>query len=283
MDRKLYLSFADRLEELKRCPLCDGERLALARLQPEAPYGIRQCDDCGILFTSPRVRPDAVGELYAGIVSDPAKLEKRLASNMRRAERHYRRLKRFVRPPGKLLEIGAGDGSFMSCAKRDGWDVTGFEYSQKFIDIARATYGVELGYGDFMSATLAPGSFNAIAAFQTIEHMYDPRAFLRHCHELLAPGGVLMMSTPNVLSYPARNRGIETWKVPQHVFFFTPRTIVFALRDAGFTPFGGQLRMCAALEESLNWKPWNVGSVANVSRDLAQPHGLFAVGRKPKL
>ena len=181
MQRQLYLSFAGRLEDVSACPLCEGAQLAPAHLQPEAPYGLRRCEACGMLFTSPRVRPEALGELYAGIVSDRSKIEQRLKSNQRRAQRHYRRLLRYAQPPGRLLEVGAGDGSFLSAAKKGGWDVTGFEYSRNFIDLARSAYDIEMRYGDVMDADLPAGHFNAIAAFQTIEHIYDPRAFLKRC------------------------------------------------------------------------------------------------------
>ncbi len=279
MNPDLYTSFADRLERVDQCNLCGGTRLSLAAIQPKPPYAIQQCKDCSLLFTSPRVREDMIGELYAGIVSDQKRMERQADSNIRRAQRHYRRLKRCV-SGGRLLELGAGDGAFLHVAQRDGWEVAGFDYSKLFIDFARTKYGLELQFGDFIDAKLQPESYNAIAAFQTIEHIYDPRAFFKHCHTLLKPKGVLMLSTPNVLSYPGRKLGIDHWKIPQHVFFFTPRTMLQALRNAGLTPVPGNLNFCSKLEKIMKWDPWSVGGLRSFVRDRVQPRGLFVVARK---
>ena len=45
-----------------------------------------------------------------------------------------------------------------------------------------------------------PGAFDAVVFLQTIEHVHDPVAVLGHMRALLAPGGVVYVSTPNVLT-----------------------------------------------------------------------------------
>jgi hypothetical protein len=71
-----------------------------------------------------------------------------------------------------------------------------------------------------------------------IEHLPDPAATLRVCGQLLRAGGILMLSTGDVESLCARIcRGYwHLFNVPEHVFFFSPRSIRALLRATGFAP-----------------------------------------------
>lgn len=60
-----------------------------------------------------------------------------------------------------------------------------------------------------------PGSFDAVVFLQTIEHVQDPQAVLEHFRALLAPGGTLYMSTPNLLTLAPS--GAEKSDNPWHI------------------------------------------------------------------
>jgi SAM-dependent methyltransferase len=72
--------------------------------------------------------------------------------------------------------------------------------------------------------------------FHVMEHLYDPRAYLRAARELLAPDGRLVVQVPNAASWQARLLG-SSWNgadIPRHLYDFRDRDLVTILEAAGF-------------------------------------------------
>jgi 2-polyprenyl-3-methyl-5-hydroxy-6-metoxy-1,4-benzoquinol methylase len=138
--------------------------------------------------------------------------------------------------PGRLLDIGCSCGYFMEVAAARGYDVQGVEFSGSAI--AAADPGIR---GRIFEGTLeslpANGLYDVASAFDLLEHVHDPRSFLRRCARLLKPGGVLVISTPDTghfLRFLMRSR----WPMlqpMQHLFLFSRRALAAALRAEGFT------------------------------------------------
>jgi len=267
------------LETLECCPLCDSRRLLNAPVQPEPPFGLLQCAHCGVVFLSPRPPVDAVKTYYDALYEGGA--GERNPRQDRRAQRHLRRLMRYAPAPGRLLEIGAGDGYFLNAARLSHWQVEGLELSGARIARARQWFSLSLHCCELSAAPFARESFDAIAMLQLLEHLHDPREALRRTHELLRPGGLVVLSTPNVLAYARKSRDVNSWRIPRHLFFFSPRTLVRTVERAGFVVLRRSLRLFAALEERLGWQPWPATApLARATRDLWTPFGLHLVARK---
>lgn len=269
---------ARKVENLSRCPLCDGEYPATPPVQPEPPFGLLQCAKCGVIFLSPRPPIEEMkhyyDEFYEGSHEKSARQEKR-------SQRHFRRLTRYSPRPGRVLEVGAGDGYFLNAAKKAGWEVEGLELSQPRIENAKKWFGVPLQCCDLLSASFKEGSFDAITMFQLIEHVHDPKALLTRANKLLRPGGIMMLSTPNVLAYARKDRDVNSWRIPRHLFFFTPRTLVRTTEGLGFEVLRRPLKLFATLEERLGWQPWPTSAgFAKITRDLWTPFGLHMTARK---
>jgi SAM-dependent methyltransferase len=91
--------------------------------------------------------------------------------------------------------------------------------------MATDRYGVEV-VGDAVSAPVE-GPFDVITMWHVLEHLPDPMAALERSHELLAPGGRLIVSVPNNDSWQARLGG-DDWlhlDIPRHLFHFTPGSL----------------------------------------------------------
>jgi 2-polyprenyl-3-methyl-5-hydroxy-6-metoxy-1,4-benzoquinol methylase len=274
-------SFADcKLETLNACPLCDSPQIAATPLKAPPPFGLMQCANCAILFVSPRPvnekMKDTYDEWYA-----PRETDKPPERQVARGKRHARRLQQYAAKPGRLLDIGAGDGYLLHAAKEMGWQVEGLEFSVPRIQRAKRWFGIDLERKDIFEAPYEKNSFDAITMFQLIEHVHDPRAIIQRSQELLKPGGLLAMSTPNVLTYRKKARGVETWKIPIHLFFFSPRTLVESVEKCGFTVVRRSLKRFAKAEKLLDWQPWeSSGLVSRMTCDLLTPFGLNLIARK---
>src|SRR5262249_45937238 len=79
-------------------------------------------------------------------------------------------------------------------------------------------------------------SFDLITLRQALEHIHDPLSLLREVHRLLAPAGKLIVSVPNIDSWPFRWFGANWFglDLPRHLTHFTPRTLRLMAERAGF-------------------------------------------------
>ena len=102
----------------------------------------------------------------------------------------------------RLLDIGCGGGLLSEPMARLGAQVVGADAAPKNIEVARLhadQVGLDIDYrAETAEALLAAGeSFDSVLAMEIVEHVAEPPAFVQACHDLLRPGGVLVMSTLN--------------------------------------------------------------------------------------
>lgn len=102
-----------------------------------------------------------------------------------------------TRPPGRLLDIPAGDSPVVRGAAQLGWRVVGLDLFP--------SAGFEGVQGDACAPLpFADASFDALVSLEGIEHFENQAAFLRECARVLKPGGLMVLTTPNVLHLSAR-------------------------------------------------------------------------------
>lgn len=177
-------------EALTTCDLC-GSRNFVVRDQATK---VMQCRDCGYRFTSPRPSQSEIAEAY----SAPQQYDTWLKEDQGRQllwKKRWGLVKR--RASGtRLLDVGAGIGTFLANARDDGWSVSGTEVSQSAIAIARETYGVEIIEGQLGDTTIS-GPFDVVTMWHVLEHLPSPSLGLRQCRSLLRTGGLLVVAVPN--------------------------------------------------------------------------------------
>lgn len=224
------------------CPVCDGTR---SRPKYEK-FNLRlvECVDCGLVFTNPRLNPEEIWLRYSpdyfwkeympalGVTNgtfDLARFDARHAPMLRHIARY--------RPSGgRLLEIGAGAGFFLKAAERAGWSVAGIEISSEGVEFATTKLDLDVRRESVETLSFEPGSFDVVVMFDVIEHLLDPRVALEHVKRVLRPGGVLVVSTPNLHSVSRLALG-EAWAVlspAEHLYNFSESTLSILLRRAGF-------------------------------------------------
>jgi 2-polyprenyl-6-hydroxyphenyl methylase/3-demethylubiquinone-9 3-methyltransferase len=101
------------------------------------------------------------------------------------------------------LDVGCGAGLLAEPLARLGARVTGVDASPEVIAVARehaATMALEIDYR-VCDVQALEGQFDLVTAMEVIEHVADPAAFLKALAERLAPGGLLVMSTPNATGW----------------------------------------------------------------------------------
>ncbi len=106
---------------------------------------------------------------------------------------------------GACLDCGAGEGQWFGqiAAKTtiDCRQYYGIEWSAGEVSRAAAK-GLQVVQGDLNQPLPYPNeSFRCVFAFSVLEHLLNGCRFLRECHRVLAPGGTLILLTPNISTY----------------------------------------------------------------------------------
>jgi len=137
---------------------------------------------------------------------------------------------------GRLLDIGCSTGVDLKALQDQGWDVCGLDLSEVAVAQARALVGNRIILGTLETAPLAPETFDVVRFSHSFEHLFSPRGALERVRKLLAPGGVVVITLPNVGSLEARMFGPWwwPWELPRHLYHFERSTLVAALERAKF-------------------------------------------------
>jgi 2-polyprenyl-3-methyl-5-hydroxy-6-metoxy-1,4-benzoquinol methylase len=147
-----------------------------------------------------------------------------------------------------VLDAGCGNGSFIALFRDRNWQLHGSDLSPSGIEIARKTFpginffladGQSL-YADFLSTV---GPVDVVISTEVVEHLYDPRGFLRNCFELLKPGGTIVVTTPyhgylkNLLIALAgkMDKHFTVLWDHGHIKFWSRQTLEQVLKEIGFT------------------------------------------------
>jgi SAM-dependent methyltransferase len=137
--------------------------------------------------------------------------------------------------PGKLLDVGCGDGYFLLGMQRRGWEVRGIELHEKVAAYARDEVGLDVMTGAEHEVDWG-GKYDCITIMGVLEDVDDPNACLGRCLEHLNDDGLLVVQTHNVGSWEARLFGPHWFNIeaPRHVWHFSPKTLEQILRNNGF-------------------------------------------------
>jgi 2-polyprenyl-3-methyl-5-hydroxy-6-metoxy-1,4-benzoquinol methylase len=124
---------------------------------------------------------------------------------------------------GKILDIGAGTGDFLTVAKNNGWQAVGIEPGEKAKSIA-----IKKGVS-FVNQTseLESHSFDVITMWHVLEHVPDLDFQIKELKRLLKPTGSLIVAVPNFKSYDAKHYGAfwAAYDVPIHFWHFSKKAI----------------------------------------------------------
>ena len=170
-------------------------------------WALAGCLRCGLRFTIEVPSEQELAELYDRLYTDGDVYQMHLDEVTRLAagrparpgvyrSRIFLRRRRPSRGE-RLLEVGCGVGSFLVQAQARGWEVEGIDISESAIHASGHVHGLPVRVGSFDELDFGDGGFGAIVAWEVLEHLANPKAFLAKAGRLLHPGGVVVCSVPN--------------------------------------------------------------------------------------
>ena len=254
-------------------------------------FALVRCGDCGLLRLSPRPEVSEIGRYYPesdyySYISDAGSIHgvaaegfsarlrasvlgtlgypvdgvrelPRLAGEvlkhffLRRATYGWGDRFPVFRPGGAALDIGCGNGRYLSYLKHHGWRVQGVELSQVAADAAKELFDIDVHVGPLESVPFECESFDHISMFHSLEHLYDLKGALSKVHELLKPDGLLYIEVPNARSFGAKldREFWFHWDMPRHIWGFDPISLTRLVEAVGFKV----TRMTTLLAPSHDW------------------------------
>jgi SAM-dependent methyltransferase len=154
---------------------------------------------------------------------------------------------------GRLIDVAAGSGIAAEALTEQGWTVSALDISDALLEQVRARGVSETRRHDLAEGPLPfeDGAFAGAFAGEIVEHLVDTGAFMSELARVLAPGGAVVITTPNLASLENRLRLLAgryprwvEWELPGasarpfhdqgHVRSYTPRTLRAQLREHGF-------------------------------------------------
>lgn len=132
---------------------------------------------------------------------------------------------------GRILDIGAGTGDFLFVAKKNGWETTGVEPSEKAKKIAK-NKGVSFVEN---TSELENYSFDVITMWHVLEHVPNLDNQIKELKRLLKPNGSLIIAVPNFKSFDAKYYGKywAAYDVPIHFWHFSKKSIKLLFEKEG--------------------------------------------------
>lgn len=212
-------------------------------------FRVVKCTDCGLVYLNPR--PD-VSELSTIYPSDyyayhlAQKATENTDSLLYKARRHVylSRLEKAVSMCGpnstiKVLDIGCADGRALNWYKQVRSvkvQTYGVDFDEKAVELARQA-GHTVYAGRFEEADIPAAYFDLVVATHVIEHVADPKLFAQRAFEVLKPGGIFLIETPNIESADAKlfkNRHWGGYHFPRHWIFYSPTTLKKLIEERGY-------------------------------------------------
>jgi 2-polyprenyl-3-methyl-5-hydroxy-6-metoxy-1,4-benzoquinol methylase len=139
------------------------------------------------------------------------------------------------RKTNRILDVGCGNGDFLQVAKELGWEIYGTEFTEDAARHAREK-GAHMFVGPLDASAIAVKDFDIIVSFEVMEHINTPVEQATHIFNLLRSGGLFYFTTPNfnALERYYLKADYPVISYPEHLIYWTPRTISLLLTSIGF-------------------------------------------------
>jgi len=210
-----------------------------------------------------------------------------------RLHEHVGAIVKAALPQGaSVLDLAAGSGAMCLRLKDLGMRPTGTDLVAENFRLHGEVDFVTANLNDALPDSLRQG-FDCVTATELIEHLENPRHLIRQCHDLLKPGGLLIISTPNTASSISLAQFVRTgefrWFTPLqyendgHITPIIPQVLRHALEESRFTDI--RIDSIAPLAfKGLGW--WKMRLLAwvlrqAISRPLLEGDFLIAQARRP--
>jgi 2-polyprenyl-3-methyl-5-hydroxy-6-metoxy-1,4-benzoquinol methylase len=241
---------------LTTCPLCsqtDCRDFPIFYEYLRKRFQAKRCKHCSFVFIDPRPTQEELKQLYSDeyFLHDGADFGAHSPSDYEsaaiRGSVKFPEILGWIqryKPSGDFFEIGCGMGYFLEFAKKNGYSVSGIEYTDLGVRTCRTRFGLDVQRGSFEELAPQLDRYDVMFMGDVLEHLVEPLEMLRKAHSMLKPSGVFAAEVPSMFNSLTGRiavsgmRALRTKKKmgmpPYHVNEFTPKTLRRMIMSAGF-------------------------------------------------
>ncbi|MHB1002441.1 MAG: class I SAM-dependent methyltransferase [Thermoleophilia bacterium] len=228
------------------CDVCGGRHHDLLFVARDRLFGIEgefplvRCQECGLVFISPRPGFEEMGRFYPqedyDLYNKAAGMTEKSMDQLGRLQGPRKGRIDKYRDSGRLLDIGFGGGDFLYFMKECGWDVSGVDYNEKMVELAREEMGIDARVGQLEDAAFDEGSFDVVTLWGVLEHVQSPRQTVAEINRVTGDGALLVIYTQNAAAPEARLLGPDwfIYEAPRHLYSFNADNLTRMLESEGF-------------------------------------------------
>lgn len=220
------------MEFLEKCPVCGNKKQKkylgvkdwfLSR----EDFEIKQCENCGFLFTNPRPYPERLGDYYKSeeYISH-SNTNRGLINRLYKMVRAYTLKQKYMlirsyKSGGSILDVGCGTGELLNVFAKNGWEVKGVEPDEDAKSFAINEYHLPVIDEEEIQG-LNDESFDVISMWHVLEHVPNINERIDTLKRLLKKDGVLIVAVPNPESHDAETyqKYWAAYDVPRHLYHF---------------------------------------------------------------
>jgi len=224
------------------CYNCGSSRIASEFVV--ARFRHVRCAKCAMVYVSPRLREDVLHGFYdENVYTEHYRLKLVPALSYRRGiidQRKFEQIAQYFERPGKVLDVGCGLGDLLSVFQEHDWSCLGIEFNSFAADFARKTFGLEVVGKSISDFESTDEQFDCIMMWGVLEHLTQPQVVLVKLHQLLRPGGILVLEVPSADSVLVRYFEVNGGYVDRiiegdrHIMLFSVAALRQMTTRAGF-------------------------------------------------
>lgn len=238
-------------ENIIKCDLCGFSNSKLFLQTEDHNYGTGLynyviCRQCGLIWLNPRPKKKFLKKYYPLKYPAYQKLKNisRFQKIFRKIINKHKFLARlfikdqlyFDHKKGRLLDVGTGNGNYLSVLQSWGWDAYGIEINPEAVKSAKKSGLKKIFQGTVFSHKFPANYFDVIRYSHVIEHVLLPKKELQKVFNLLKPGGKVIIDLPNINSifFQIFRQYWYPLETPRHLWQFSDKTIESLLLRTGF-------------------------------------------------
>jgi SAM-dependent methyltransferase len=188
-----------------------------------------KCNHCGLIYINPQPSKDEILSYYTQDYYGISNMRfKGIIEKFVHIKREIRakRIKKYVKS-GKILDIGCGRGIFLNEMRKKGYETYGTEISEIGAKYVKEVLKLNVFIGPIEEIKFPDNSFDIITIYHVLEHLPNPSRTLKEIQRILKPGGLLVVSVPNIQSL--QSKIFKTYwfhlDIPRHYFHFNLQSL----------------------------------------------------------
>lgn len=228
------------------CLVCDEKDPNAFRIYFDGYLKLYQCNSCGFVAQYPGPGTNTIIDKYDDCYSlDFLDRGQEFMHPQRRKvfTDTAKRIKNYINK-GKLLDVGCGDGHFLSICRYLGFECYGVEPDKLLSEYGKSKINDRVSQSYYKKELFSKESFDIVTFIQTLEHLPNPLFALETAKYHLRLGGILVIEVPSIWAphfILYRLTGIKKFVAPphgvlySHIGYYSPPSLRYLTNRLGFT------------------------------------------------